>query len=112
MGVGEDSYVDSVSILICDKSTCRAEGEYMPMDFTEIDRFGCRSFGPTPIRLFDVGAQHDCVRRNLEVPMDQMNPKLCVGIITDEKLGKVLNVCLVYFWLLGTIQEFIVPVKL
>lgn len=84
----------------------------MPMDFAEIDRFGCRSFGPTPVRIFDVGPQHDCVGRNLEVPIDQMNPKLCVSIMTDEKFGKALDMCLVYFWLLGIIQEFIVPVKL
>lgn len=62
--------------------------------------------------IFDVGPQYDCVWRNLEVLMDQMNPRLCVSIITNEKLGKALNMCLVSFWLLGIIQEFTIPVKL
>jgi len=84
----------------------------VPMDVAEIDRVGCRSFGPTPVRVFDVGPQHDSVGRSLEVPMDQMDPKLCVSIMTDEKLGKTLNMSLGYFWLLGIVQESIVLVEL
>ena len=62
--------------------------------------------------VFDVGPQHNCVGRSLEVPMDQMDPKLCVSIMTDEKLGKTLDISLGYFWLLGIVQESIVPVEL
>lgn len=75
----------------------------MPMDFAEIDRVGFRGFGPTPVRTFDVGPQQDCVGRSLEVPMNKMNPQLCVSVVTDEELGKTLNMCLTYFWLLGII---------
>jgi len=84
----------------------------VPMDVAEIDRVGCRSCGPAPVRVSDVSPQHDCVGRSLEVPMDQMNPKLCVSTMTDEKLGKAPDMCLGYFWLLGIVQESIVPVEL
>ena len=83
----------------------------MVMGFAKIDHFGCRSFGPTPTRIFDVGAQHDCVGRNLEVPVDQMNLKHCVSFMANEKLGRVLDVYLVYFCLLRVIQKLMVPIK-
>jgi len=99
-------------ILICDEPTCRVEGEYVSMDFAEIDSVDCRSFGPTAARIFDTGPQHDCVGRSLEVAVNKMNPKLGVSVMTDEELGKTLNMCLRYFWLLGVIKEFIVPMDL
>jgi len=99
-------------ILICDEPTCRVEGEYVFMNFAEIDSVDCRSFGPTVARIFDTGSQHDCVGRSLEVAMNKMNPKLGVSVMTNEELDKTLNMCLRYFWLLGVIKEFIVPMDL
>lgn len=41
-----------------------------------------------------------------------MNPKLFVGVVTDEKLGKSLDMCLRHFWLLGIIREAIIAMEL
>jgi len=41
-----------------------------------------------------------------------MKGKEAVSIMTDEKLGKAPDMCLGYFWLLGIVQESIVPVEL
>lgn len=84
----------------------------MPIDFAKIDRIGCRSFSLTPVRVFDVSTQYNYIGRSFKVPIDQMNPKLYISIITDEKLGKTLNIYLGYFWLLGIVQESIIPMEL
>lgn len=42
----------------------------MPMGLAELDCVSCRSFGPTPVRIFDVGPQHDRGGSGLEMSMD------------------------------------------
>jgi len=57
-------------LLISYKSTCRAKGKHMPMDLAELDRANCRSFGPTPVRILDIGPQHDRGGSGHEMSMD------------------------------------------
>jgi len=73
------------------------KNEYVFMNFAEIDSVDCRSFDSTIARIFDTDSQHDCVERSLEVIVNKMNLKLDVSVMTNEELGKTLNMCLRYF---------------
>lgn len=64
----------------------------MAMDFADIDSVGCRGFGPTAAMVLNTVAKHDCIGRGLEVALNQRDPELCVCVVTNEELGKALDV--------------------
>lgn len=83
----------------------------MAMDLAEVDSVGCRGFGPTAARVLNTGAKYDCIGRGLGVAMNQMDPELCVCVVTNEELGKAPDMCVGHSRLLGIVEEFVVAIE-
>lgn len=82
----------------------------MSMDTGGINLVNIGDFSPAKGRVFEVGPKHDSVLGNLEVAVDQVNPKNLVGIVTDEHFRQVCNMLFRNGGLVGVIKKRVVSV--
>ncbi|KAF9766950.1 hypothetical protein IL306_000546 [Fusarium sp. DS 682] len=112
IALAENLEADEAGDAVLGTQAIFAYNKDMAVDRRAVDLLNRCHLSPTASRLLKVRTEQDCVIRDFEVTVDEMNTKELVGIVPDEEVREVLDVLFLNNRLLSVVSEVVVPTKM